>query len=308
MAEENNIAKIDETSEESRQRQKLRREKYRRKCRRKTKIASFIMAFMLFLEVCTTAVYVGLYSSKSIGNSIIMSNYASEVFEDIFQRVESVSIINNLPNSVFENVITREQVNISLQSFRESLSSVSSDNVISTDEMFKKIVENTKKYLKSKEIKITDDVDANINRYAVRCVNIYENTLIFSYMKGIAQLKPFLLYGFIGMTILSFTVIIVCLIVMNAYVRYSRQILRHATYGVGACALLTSISSVFVIRGTLPLYFSKITTQYKYELVENYVSNLLKTISSASLGLFIIFLIMLSIWYYIVSVKSRGHY
>ena len=266
------------------------------------------MSVAMFLEIATIGAYLGYYSSGNVARlSAYINEYSDEALKTVEKRMEAATIKNGLPRSVFESVITQARVNITLEAFINDLADDEFSESIATDDISKAISENVLIYLKSSGIKIDDTVNKNANDYVLQCVNIYKNTLIFSHLRIIRQMKTYMFYITVAISIFSITVIAICIILLNKYLARKRQILRYVIYAVGTSWVLIFVPSLLVYCRAIPIYIKGMRLEYQFNLIMNYFYLSLRFLITFSLLMMAIYVILIGAWYYSVS-KKNGHF
>ncbi|MBQ7654572.1 MAG: hypothetical protein IJS17_05820, partial [Clostridia bacterium] len=166
MAEER-IETSSETEEERHARHEKERERLREKRRKNSMIVSFIMAFVMVIEIATVGIYMGFFSSGSSKRLAgYIETYSGEAYEVTLQRLEALAIKNGLPTSVYEDVITLDRVQITLEAFVNDLADRDFNSEIVTDDLNKAINENVRIHLTSTGVKIDENVNDNINSFS----------------------------------------------------------------------------------------------------------------------------------------------
>ncbi|MBQ7581059.1 MAG: hypothetical protein IJU39_07120 [Clostridia bacterium] len=306
MAEEKNEI-IAENEEERYARYQAEREKRKKRNQRKSIIVSVIMTFALVIEITAVGTYMGFFSAgsaKKLGE--YLNSYSDEAYEVVLQRLEAWTIKNGLPTSVYEDVITQERVNITLEAFANDLSEMDFESDVVTDDISKAIDENVRLHLTSTGVKVDKNVNENINYYVGQCINIYQKTLVFSHFRIIRQLKMYLFYFVVAVTVVCATVIAVCLILLNRYVSRNRQILRFFIYALGASWILTLVPSFLIYHRILPIYISGMNLEFQFNLVMSYFYTSLRYLMTISNLIFVAYITLIGVWYYIAN-KKRTH-
>ena len=307
MSEER-IDRINETDEQRHRRHEMMRRKQRESKNKKLAIIAFIMSFALFLELATVGMYLGLFSTstaKRLGS--YFSNYSDEAYKTVTQRIEAVTIKNGFPTTIYDQIITQERVNITLQAFINDLTETDYSDNVPTEDIKKALNENVLLHLKNTGVKVEGDVAANVESYVTQCINTYKNTLIFSHFRTIRQMKVYIFYVVVVMTIVCVTIIVICLILLNRYLARKRQLLRYIIYAVGTSFILIFIPSFLLYNRLVPIYIKGMRLGYQFDLIMNYFYNSFHVMLIFSYMLFIVYAILLAGWYYMASQK-RGHF
>lgn len=306
MAEEKNDRRS-ETEEKRQLRHEERRERRRKIKRRNSVIIAFVMALAMVVEITSVGLYMGFFStgaSKRLG--VYIDEYLDSAYTVVLQRVEALSIKNGLPTTVYYDVLTEDRMRVTLESFVNDLSEKDASSETVTDDIKEAIIEKVSAHLKSTGVTIDEKVSANIVNYSEQCVKIYQNTLIFSHFRLIRQLKMYLFYAVVAVTIVCVTVIVICIVLLNRYLSHSRQILRYMIYAVGTSCLVTFVPSFLLYNRLIPIYLSNMQLKFQSDVIMNYFYNSFHYLMSVSYLLFAVYLILIGIWYYIATVK-KGH-
>ncbi|MBQ7654306.1 MAG: hypothetical protein IJS17_04465, partial [Clostridia bacterium] len=144
------------------------------------------------------------------------------------------------------------------------------------------------------------------NSFSEQCVNTYKNTLIFSHFRTIRQLKLYLYYVVIAVSIVCVTIIAICLILLNRFASRKRQMLRYIIYALGASWILIFIPSILIYNRLIPIYLSGMKLEFQFNLIMNYFYNAFHYLITVSYLLFAVYLILVAAWYY-VATRKRSH-
>ena len=302
MEEKVNETKI-ETPEERHLRHKIIRARKHRKRRKKIRIATFCMAFGIFVQLFSLFTYVGIYGNEILNRSINQSNYAENVYKDIYKKVEALSIKNNLPVDVFENEITPESVNLCLKYIQTEIFKVSSPK-LNTETLVSKIHKNVINYLKLKKVEINHDVEESVSLYAQECGKIFENNIVFNLVKVINKSKAFSLLAFAGISVFNITIVTISAIIIFGNISSGHKMLRSLSISLSTSSILMFIASIVVRFRLIPIRYIGTGEKYKYELVNCFFNNLSHIYFWCSVVCFIISLVFILAWIHIVSNKS----
>lgn len=306
MSEER-IERMNETDEERHLRHKMERQKRREKKRKKAAVVAFIMSLAMIIEIVAVGLFIGFYSKGSSDRfSRHISEYSVKAYELVIKRVEALSTKYGLPNSVYEEVITQDRVTIALEAFANDLSEIDYATDVATEDISKTISENVRTHLNSIGVKIDDAINENTNNYTAQCVNYFKNTLIFSHFRIIRQLKMYLFYFVVTVSIICMTIIAICLILIYRYTSRKRQMLRYMIYSVGTTWIVTFIPAMLIYSHAIPIYLKGMKFEFQFELIMNYFYNSVHYLLSASYLLFALYIILTVTWYYI-ALNKKSH-
>ena len=113
-------------------------------------LVSVILLIIVFIIIIKTTIYNKEYLKKELINN----NYYEMVSQDIISNMQNYSVSSGLPETVLENIFTKEEVIIDIDNYIDNLY----DGVIykkDTSEIKEKLNANIDEYLTKHELKVT---------------------------------------------------------------------------------------------------------------------------------------------------------
>ena len=266
------------------------------------KIITYILVFILIVLSTASMSYIILYTTilnkNFMLNELQKSNYYSKTYSIILEEFKDNTIQSGLEESIFDGIITEEQVR---KDIKEVVTYIYSgqEYSISTEEVKQKLQENIQKVIKENSKQVMKDEQQAINTYVDTIGDIYTNRISLSkqYIGQVQRVfskiqRRLIKYGFI----ICITTIIVGTIIIAVKKRKSLKYISIATISTGMLLTIPKImetayidlKDILIVNGE----FSKV------------VINIAETIINTFLIIGIL-LIMLGIIESVFSIKKK---
>lgn len=297
-----------EEEEQKRKDKEVKKDKQRIKDRKKRNakitVSAYISAIFLFILATIVSSFYGMYSTPAVNKVFENSNYSRNVYHAAYDAVESLAIKQGLPVEVFSGVITEEQVETHVSIYMNSLSGFKHDN-LSIDEIGREIADNTKNYLKSTGVEITDELASRIAKFANKCQKVYSECIFAPHLDFCRLHKNIITMGFIAVIVFSAVVLAICANVFFANIRRGHQLLRIYSWITGGAGLAMVIPSGLLFFKNTHLYVSGVKYEYMFDLVSSYVLSIIKSVMYTGIFLMIVWIALIAIWTLTIKRKKK---
>ena len=251
---------------------------------------SYIFSFILAVTLTVIAVIItaGHFLSPNYLKKMIDSDYVSDLMKEVKNEAVDYTLPTGIDTSVLEDVFTEEQISHDVKSYISN-SFTSNKYEINTEELAKKLTENTRAFINGQHIS-GEDVDAAIEDYVTAICNIYKKRIKLIGMDYIARVS--------NMFRRYFIIILIALVVFagaNTFLCIKLHAnlhrgMRYVAYAFGAAGIMTfaapagaMINGFYKRLRITPLYFN--------HLISEYIGNAMKFMIAISIVWFIIMIV-----------------
>lgn len=237
-------------------------------------ILAFILTICLTLATVLVVIRYGCFNEDSLLKNMSSNSYYDDVYEDMMGDLKSMTIPTGLPDSVYENAITRTAVHndingkVKAQFAGEAYTSKS-------EEIKSALNANIAQYLKDTDYTLTDEEERSITSYVNAVLVDYENYISMPFIDILVKAK--------NMFDKVFLIAVIALLVMSAiavYVelqlhKWLHRALRYLSYTALGCAvMLISVPGYFYLAQIH--YRLNLKPESFYNLATTYIDNILK--------------------------------
>ncbi len=262
---------------------------------------SYIFSFILAVTLTVIAVVItaGHFLSANYLKKMINSDYVSDLMKEVKNEAVDYTLPTGIDTSVLDDVFTEDRIMEDVKTYIGN-SFTSNKYEITTEELAKKLTENTMAYIKSQNIS-GEGVDAAVGDYVTAICNIYKKRIKLIGMDYIARVgnmfKRYFAIVLIALVVFAAANIFLC-IKLHTHIHRG---LRYVAYAFGAAGIMTFAAPMgAIINGFYKRL--RITPLYFNHLISEYIGNAMKFMILLSI---IWFIIMIADIIYISTLRRR---
>lgn len=226
-------------------------------------IVSMILSAALFLLFFSIEIKMGYLSPKVFRDSLRISNYGSEMEQEMLLKQRELFASYGLPESLTEEIWEENEAYLAFSKYVDSEKGKSEGSIFGQQEVLED-------YLKGQNVYETESVRETIKTVAaessVICSRYVYSSFISDYRQFVQERNPALT----GMMIVSVAVGIICIVLLFGWYHYRHHALRYVT-GSFFTAWVWNLAGTTVIRhsggfpvsGVEPLFYKKFLEIYQ---------------------------------------------
>lgn len=272
----------------------------------KIKIASFAMAIIIFVLSMIASLYRSTFSEVAVEKAFNQSSYSEKVFVNAYQQVESLTIKNDLPETVFNRSITQEQIDVFVSVYKKLIKDKGAEGLMMED-LKVQLKENVINYAQKNKIEITEDIEKNIDKYVAEVVSICKSSVRNSFLERLLSFTSLFIKIALILVPLSLIIIFLCtwIIYNNSSKRHKFRILRYYATATGASGLVLVIVPIVLKLLNLDQKFVEMGIQYKFDAASSFLNLSFQNMIISGIALFIIQILLVATWLVLTNRKKQ---
>ena len=207
-------------------------------------LLSFFLSAILIVLLIVAAISTSIFNQNTVINKFTSVSYCQNVFENILQKADGISIPSGVDKSIIEDVITFEKVQKDAFTYiTKAFDGVNYD--FNDAQMRSQIVKNITYKYNLQGIEITQELSDSINIFAEQIINIYTDTISLDYLHVFVKASnmfnkyKFVVYGVSAVfAAINFTMLFV-------FNKYKHRALRQIAIGFSTASLFGILMSIF---------------------------------------------------------------
>lgn len=267
-------------------------------------ILSFMLSLLVFLAIAVGTLAMTVFNTDNIIKNMENVNFFEQASASIEDNFKTMAIPTGIPPTVFENIVSRDEIR---QVFLSQMESITNSQTYAFDSngLKQELQSSLETYAEIQSLEITDEIQSNLDAFLGQCISYFEsqcrvplaNTLSSAFNLFTTYCP--LILGACG----AFALLILWLLyAMNGF----RRATPFVVYGLHGGALMVFLPSIIVL---ISKFYERIhlAPEYVYKFSVAMVNSVLNMTTLISSIVLVLGFILIAVSYVVTRKNSPSH-